>query len=101
MESLIYSWQEDQEERQQEKKPQLKSRRSILQIAPDSFNPSRLKTDGIELIADTEDGYIIGASVDLELGELQEKIGKFINEQYGGNKVAQIWEVMDAKKSEN
>ncbi|WP_049790494.1 hypothetical protein [Trichormus azollae] len=99
MESLIYSWQEDQEERKQEKKPQLKSRRSILQIAPDSFNPSRLKTYGIELIADTEDGYITGASVDLELGELQEKIGKFINEQYGGNKVAQIWEVMDGKKS--
>lgn len=100
VESLIFDWQETQEEREQEGKPLLKSRRIILQIDPDSFNPDGLKAYGIELIADTEDGYIIGASADLELSELQKKIEKFINEQYGGNTVAQIWEIIDGKKSQ-
>ncbi|MEO3703619.1 hypothetical protein [Trichormus azollae] len=49
-----------------------------------------MRTYGIELIADTEDGYIIGTSVHLELSEPRRKIAKFINEQYRGNKVAQI-----------
>ena len=98
VESLIFSWQETQEEQEQEGKPSLKSRRIILQIDPDSFNPDGLKSYGIELIADTEDGYIIGASVDLELSELQKKIEKFICEQRGGNTVAQIWEIIDGKK---
>lgn len=98
VESLIFSWQETQEEQEQEGKPSLKSRRIILRIDPDSFNPDGLKSYGIELIADTEDGYIIGASVDLELSELQKKIEKFISEQRGGNTVAQIWEIIDGKK---
>jgi len=98
VESLIFSWQETQEEQEQEGKPSFKSRRIILQIDPDSFNPDGLKSYGIELIADTEDGYIIGASVDLELSELQKKIEKFISEQRGGNTVAQIWEIIDGKK---
>ncbi|WP_199784799.1 hypothetical protein [Nostoc sp. 'Lobaria pulmonaria (5183) cyanobiont'] len=98
VDSLIFEWQETQEEREQEEKPPLKSRRIILEIDPDSFNPDGLKAYGIELIADTEDGYIIGASADLELSELQKKIEKFINEQYGGNRVAEIWEVIDGKK---
>ena len=98
VESLIFSWQETQEEREQEGKPQLKSQRIILQIDPDAFNPDGLKAYGIELIADTEDGYIIGASVDLELSELQKKIEKFISEQPGANTVAQIWEIIDGKK---
>lgn len=98
VESLIFEWQENQEEAEQEGKPSLKSRRIILQIDPDSFNPDGLKAYGIELIADTEDGYIIGASVDLELSELQKKIDKFISEQPGGKTVAQIWEIIDGKK---
>ncbi|MEH1908740.1 hypothetical protein [Nostoc sp.] len=98
VESLIFDWQDTQEKRQEEEQPQLKSRRIILHIDPDSFNPDGLKTYGIELIADTEEGYIIGASADLELSELQKKIEKFINEQYGGNKVAEIWEIIDGKK---
>lgn len=98
VDSLTFEWQETQEEREQEEKPPLKSRRIILEIDPDSFNPDGLKAYGIELIADTEDGYIIGASADLGLSDLQKKIEKFINEQYGGNKVAEIWEVIDGKK---
>ncbi|MBD2414241.1 subtilase family protease [Nostoc calcicola FACHB-389] len=98
VDSLIFEWQETQEEREQEGKPPLTSRRIILQIDPDSFNPDGLKAYGIELIADTEEGYIIGASADLELSELQKKIEKFINEQHGGNTVAQIWEIIDGRK---
>jgi hypothetical protein len=48
VESLIFSWQETQEEQEQEGKPSLKSRRIILQIDPDSFNPDGLKSRSVE-----------------------------------------------------
>ncbi|MEA5620331.1 S8 family peptidase [Cronbergia sp. UHCC 0137] len=98
LESVIFDWQQDNQEKPQEEHPQFKSRRIILQIDPGSFDPDGLKAFGIELIADTEDGYIIGASADIELSELQKKIEKFINQEYGGNKVAEIWEIIDGKK---
>jgi len=98
VESIIFNWQENQEEQEQEGKQSIKSQRIILQIDPDSFNPDGLKAYGIELIADTEDGYIIGASADIEFSELQKKIEKFINEEYGGNTVAQIWDIIEGKK---
>ncbi|AUB41997.1 Serine protease, subtilisin family [Nostoc flagelliforme CCNUN1] len=98
VESLIFNWQKTQEEREEGGKPPLKSQRIILQIDPNCFNPEGLKAYGIELIADTEDGFIISASADLELSELQKKIEKFIKEQHGGNTVAQIWEIIDGKK---
>lgn len=94
--SITANWKDTQEKREEEEQPELpQSRRIILKIDPNSFDPESLKSYGIELIAELEDGYIIGASADLELSELRKKIGKFIREEHGGGKVAEIWDLID------
>jgi Subtilase family len=94
---LVSDWQENQTKREEEEKPDLPESISlILQIDPKAFNPEDLKQYGIEVIAELENGYIIGASVDLELTDLQEKIRLFLNEQRGGGKVAEFWEILDS-----
>jgi hypothetical protein len=97
--SITANWKDTQKKREEEEQPELpKSRRIILKVDPNSFDPESLKSYGIELIAEIEDGYIIGASADLELSELRKKIGKFIREEYGGGKVAEIWDLIDGIK---
>jgi hypothetical protein len=98
--SIVSDWKDTQAKREEEEKPPLpdEAQRIILQIDPDSFDPDGLKAYGIEVIAELEDGYIIGASADLELSALQKKIEKFINEERGGGKVAEIWELIDGRK---
>jgi len=101
VESLIFSWQETQKEREREGKPLLpeNAKPIILQIDPISFDAEDLRKYGIEVIAELEDGYIIGASTnDPEFSDLQKKIEKFIKEQRGGNKVAEIWEILDGTR---
>ena len=97
--SITANWKYTQEKREEEEQPELpKSRRIILKIDPNSFDPDGLKAYGIELIAELEDGYIIGASADLELSKLQKKIGKFIREEVNSGKVAEIWDLIDGVK---
>ncbi|MEG4207328.1 S8 family peptidase [Microcoleus sp. Pol7_A1] len=97
--SITANWKDTEEKREEEEQPELpKSRRIILKIDPNSFDPESLKSYGIELIAEIEDGYIIGASADLELSELRKKIGKFIREEHGGGKIAEIWDLIDGIK---
>ncbi|MCL1473937.1 S8 family peptidase [Argonema antarcticum A004/B2] len=49
----------------------------------------------IEIISELEDGYIIGASADTNLSELQNKIEKFLNNKSGGGVVAKILNILD------
>lgn len=94
--SITASWKNAKEKREEEEEPELpKSRRIILKIDPNFFDPESLKSYGIELIAELEDGYIIGASADLELSELQNKIGKFIRQENRSGKVAEIWDLIE------
>ncbi len=97
--SIVADWEKAQEQRQEEEKPLLEARRLTLQTDPESFDPDKLKAYGIKVISELEDGYIIGASADLELTELQKKIEKFINSQHGGGNVAEVWELIDGIKS--
>jgi hypothetical protein len=95
--NLVSDWQENRAKREEEEKPALpESIPLILQIDPKAFDPEDLKQYGIEVIAELEDGYIIGASVDLELTDLQEKIRLFVNQQRGGGKVGEFWEILDS-----
>ena len=101
VESLIFDWQETQEKREQEGKPPLpeKSKPIILKIDPIAFDVEDLRKYGIEVIAELENGYIIGASAnDPEFSELQKKIEKFIKSERGGNKIAEIWEILDGTR---
>lgn len=99
VDSLIFYWQDNQKKRDEEEKPSLPDALPfILKIDPSAFDPASLKTYGIELIAELEDGYIIGASADIELSELQKKIEKFINNEPRSGKVAEIWELLDGTR---
>lgn len=95
--TLISNWENEQKKRKEEGKPNLppESIPLILQVDPIAFDAEGLKQYGIEVIAELEDGYIIGASVDSELTDLQKKIQLFTNEQHGGNKVAEVWDLLD------
>lgn len=71
----------------------------ILQIDPTAFDAEDLRNYGIEVIAELENGYIIGASADdSEFSELEKKIEKFIKSERGGGKVAAIWDFIDGSK---
>ena len=97
--SIAADWQSFIKEREEEEKPQLpKARRIILQVDPKAFDPDKLKGYGIEVIGDLEDGFIIGASADLEFTELQKKIEKFLQEERGGGTVSEIWELIDGQR---
>ena len=86
-------------EREEEEKPKLpNARRIVLQVDPKDFEPDKLKGYGIEVIGDLEDGYIIGASADLELTKLEQKIEQFIQEQKGGGSVPKIWQIFEGSQ---
>jgi Subtilase family len=96
---ITSDWQEHLVERKREEKPDLpKGIPLILQIDPTAFDAEQLRGFGIEVIAELEDGYILGASADIEMTKLQAKIGKFINSEYRSGKPAEIWEFIDKIK---
>jgi hypothetical protein len=96
--SIISDWKATFEKRQQEGMPDIPNLPSfLLQLDSKSFDADTLKGFGIEVILELENGYILGASADAELTKLQEKIEKFIAEEHGGGKVAEIWEILEGK----
>ena len=96
---IVSDWQEQLVERKQEQKPELpEAVPLILQIDPNAFDAEELRKYGIEVIAELEDGYIIGASADLQFTELQKKIEQFLNQERGGGKVPEIWDILDGTK---
>lgn len=93
---IISNWEAEREERQEEEKPELPDAVSfILHVDPDTFPADKLKSFGIEIVAELEKGYIIGASADVTLSELRRKIQQFINTERGGGKVPEIWEILE------
>jgi hypothetical protein len=77
VDSLVSYWQDTQEKREEEAKPLLpeKAVPIILQIDTTAFDAEDLRKYGIEVIAELEDGYIVGASAgDSDFSELQKKI---------------------------
>jgi hypothetical protein len=93
---IVSDWQKQLSQRRKAKQPDLPAAVPfIIQIDPNSFQPEQLRSFGIEVIAELEDGFILGASVDLKLTDLQNKIAQFINAEHGGNKAAEIWEIID------
>lgn len=66
----------------------------FLKIDMMLFDPESLYSFGIEVIAEDEDGFIIGASID-NFKSLKEKIDKFINNNGKfRDKAAQLWEII-------
>lgn len=97
--SIVSNWETEREKRKEEGKPELPDAISfILQVDPSLFDADALKSFGIEVVADLEEGYIIGASADIGLSELRKKIQQFIDSERGGGKVPEIWEILEGTK---
>lgn len=94
---LARQWRTKLLERQNEDLPTLPSENIIpifLQIDTNLFDPESLYSFGIEIIAEDETGYIIGASGDNFIS-LKEKIDKFIQEEGKyKNKASQLWQII-------
>ncbi|UUO13110.1 S8 family peptidase [Dolichospermum heterosporum] len=98
--SVVDDWrtfkEEKEKEEQENKQATLPDAISlILEIDPETFDLDDLRTSDIAIISELEDGYIIGASADTNLSELQKKIENFINNQKGGGVIAKILNVLD------
>jgi hypothetical protein len=67
----------------------------FLQIDTQDFDVESLKSFGIEIIAEEENGFIIGASSD-NFHSLKQKIDKFIRQEgLFKNKASQLWQIND------
>jgi Subtilase family len=96
---IISDWQGLSSKRKQEQKPELPDAVPlILQIDPTVFDAEELRKYGVEVIAELEDGYILGASADPQFTNLREKIEHFIKKESGGGKVPEIWDILDGTK---
>lgn len=96
--SIVSDWQANLEARKDEGLPDLPNAPSLLlRVDPKSFDADTLKGFGIEVVLELEDGYILGASVNADLTQLQQKIAKFIAEEHGGGRVAEIWEILEGR----
>jgi hypothetical protein len=96
---ITSDWQGVLSERKKEQKPELPDAVPlILQIDPTAFDADELRKYGIEVIAELEDGYILGASADSQFTNLRDKIEKFIKAESGGGKVPEIWDILDGTK---
>lgn len=94
---LSSSWEEQLNERQEDGLPDLPFPDLIpvfLQVDSELFDAEQLYSFGIEVIAEDEDGFIIGASSD-SFTSLKEKINKFIRaEGKFKDKAAQLWQII-------
>lgn len=95
---ITSSWQTNRETRKKEELPDLPNSLSlVLQVDPKSFDADALKSFGIEVILELEDGYILGASVGTDLTLLQQKITQFIAEEHGGGRIGEIWQILEGR----
>jgi len=99
--SFIADWQNAQEQREEEAEanlPPTTAMTLILQVDPKEFDIDDLRTSGIEILSELEDGYIIAASADADLTEFQKKIDLFLNEPRGGNVIAKVLNILDRQQ---
>ncbi|GMN08629.1 hypothetical protein MTsPCn5_40190 [Croceitalea sp. MTPC5] len=97
---IIQDWQTALDERKKEGLPELPEALPLfLQVDPNVFDPDKLRSFGIDVISEEEDGFLIGASADLNLSTLSEKIEKFLKEE-GKFKdtAAQLWDIVTGKQ---
>jgi hypothetical protein len=93
--SLEIAWRKRTLERDEQNLPPLPEAYSLfLQVDPNLFNPDSLESYGIEVIAEEENGLLIGSASDINLSELRKKIEKFLAiEGKFKNSAAQLWSI--------
>jgi Subtilase family len=93
------AWETEILERQSQNLPHLDNKiiPVFLQINPSliGFNFD-LKSYGIEIISQEDNGFIIGASMD-GFNSLDDKINKFLNNIDGGGSIADLWQIIKGR----
>ena len=97
---IIGYWQDNLKERRESGLPELPEALPLfLEVDPNVFDPDKLRSFGIDVISEEKDGFLIGASADLNLGTLKDKIDKFLKEEGKfGNTAAQLWDIVSGKQ---
>jgi hypothetical protein len=91
--AIVSHWNKVARERQQDNLPEIPEALSLfLQIDPHHLPIEKLRLFGIEVISELEDGFIVGASSDIHLVTLQEKIAQFARGRQ--HNVAGLWSIM-------
>ena len=98
---LIDDWTEQNNARLADNRPELPNSDIIpifLQVDSNLFDAEQLYSFGIEVIAEEDGGYIIGASGD-NFTSLKEKIDKFIKKEGKfKDKAAQLWNIIQGNQ---
>ncbi len=95
IDTLTMIWQNAVSERKEKGLPDLPDDNILplfLQVDPDKFDIEALKGFGIDIIAEEDNGYIIGASA-LDFFKLRSKIERFINEK--ATNPSQLWQIVN------
>lgn len=97
---IIDQWTNDTKLRKEQGLPDIpESIPLFLQVDPKIFNPDSLRSFGIEVISEENDGFLIGASADLNLSTLKDKIQKFLSEEGKFKDTAsQLWDIVTGKQ---
>ncbi len=98
---LAEDWDTQNNSREEQGLPELPNKEIVpvfLQVDTNLFDPESLYSFGIEVIAEEDNGFIIGASVD-NFKSLKEKIDKFIAvEGKFKDKAAQLWNIIQGNQ---
>lgn len=92
--TLSQFWHDRSRERDRDGRPTLPLGVPILlQIDPAADLDFLRSQFGFEVVAEQEDGYVIVASEDIDLGRFVERVGRFEREEHGGGGIAQVHRV--------
>lgn len=92
--SVLEKWQADQANRTADL-PNEEIMPIFLRVDPQYFDADTLSYFGIDIVAEEENGYIIGTSADYFLS-LRSKIDDYLNRRtQSKNKAAQLWEIIE------
>ncbi|HVU53527.1 MAG TPA: S8 family peptidase [Puia sp.] len=98
---ILAFWQATRQQDRENELPELPDEETIpvlLKVDTDLFKTDSLFDMGIEVIAEEDDGFIIGAAAD-NFTALKDKITKFINDRSGRSKqIAELWEIVDGTR---
>jgi hypothetical protein len=97
----IAEWEEERKNRPEDLPDLPESISLFLEVDPGSFSIETLESIyGIELISEENDGFIIGASTDVSLTKLREKIDQFINQSSPKykNSAAKLWNIVEGQQ---
>lgn len=99
--SLVTRWHTIERERTAQGLPNLPAGRPLILLIEEDDDVDFLRSAfGFEIIAEEEGGYVLVAAEDLEFGQLNEALTKFLEGRTGGGSAAKLYDVLDIETSD-